>query len=398
MSPAVQVLAVGAAAPAWRLPAADVGAAWGRGGRGQAAVCAPDEDTLTLAAEAAGRALAVSGLQHDIVDGLWWGTSRPPFAEGPSHAVLARAIGLSAQLGRRAVRRLAARRHGGAPGRRRRHRRRERTRSRSSSSPTRSSPGSAPPSRRAPVPARPRSCSCRTAAARRSVRASRARTRSSTATAATPRRRPATSTTLGSSVKRSSCPRCASSASSSRRSTHARGRSPTPTDASVRPSRSSSASARRPRRACTPSSATPVRPRRSSARSARSTRPARVAVVGFGGGRATGVEITVKEPVPGAAQVGDGDHERADRHVPRGAPRPRSARRLGRDRADGRPAGERAVRPRRRRDARAARCALRRLRDDQHAAVDPSALHRRAAARSSCSSRSRAAASSTRSS
>jgi hydroxymethylglutaryl-CoA synthase len=95
MSPAVQVLAVGAAAPAWRLPAADVGAAWGRGGKGQAAVCAPDEDTLTLAAEAASRALAVSGLQHDIVDGLWWGTSRPPFAEGPSHAVLARAIGLS---------------------------------------------------------------------------------------------------------------------------------------------------------------------------------------------------------------------------------------------------------------------------------------------------------------
>jgi len=96
----VQVLAVGAAAPAWRLPAADVAAAWGRaGGRGQAAVCAPDEDVLTLAAEAAGRALAVSGLQTDIVDGLWWGTTRPPFAEGPSHAVLARAIGLSHRSG-----------------------------------------------------------------------------------------------------------------------------------------------------------------------------------------------------------------------------------------------------------------------------------------------------------
>jgi len=96
----VQVLAVGAAAPAWRLSAADVGAAWGRKpGRGQAAVCAPDEDVLTLAAEAAGRALAVSGLQTDIVDGLWWGTSRPPFAEGPSHAVLASAIGLSHRSG-----------------------------------------------------------------------------------------------------------------------------------------------------------------------------------------------------------------------------------------------------------------------------------------------------------
>lgn len=99
MTPAVQILAVGAAAPAWRLAAAEVGAAWGRGGRGQSAVCAPDEDVLTLAAEAAGRALAASGLQTDIVDGLWWGTTRPPFAEGPSHAVLARAVGLSHRSG-----------------------------------------------------------------------------------------------------------------------------------------------------------------------------------------------------------------------------------------------------------------------------------------------------------
>jgi hydroxymethylglutaryl-CoA synthase len=92
----VQVLAVGAAAPAWRLSAADVASAWGRApGRGQAAVCAPDEDALTLAAEAATRALEESGLETDIVDGLWWGTTRPPYAEGPSHAVLARAIGLS---------------------------------------------------------------------------------------------------------------------------------------------------------------------------------------------------------------------------------------------------------------------------------------------------------------
>jgi hydroxymethylglutaryl-CoA synthase len=96
MTGAVQLLAVGAASASWRLPASEVNAAWGRaGGSGPAAVCAPDEDTLTLAAEAAGRALAASGLQTDIVDGLWWGTSRPPFAEGPSHAVLARAVGLS---------------------------------------------------------------------------------------------------------------------------------------------------------------------------------------------------------------------------------------------------------------------------------------------------------------
>jgi hydroxymethylglutaryl-CoA synthase len=96
VTPGVQLLAVGAAAPAWRLAASEAAAAWGRkGGKGQSGVCAPDEDVLTLAAEAALRALDFSELQTDIVDGLWWGTSRPPFAEGPSHAVLARAIGLS---------------------------------------------------------------------------------------------------------------------------------------------------------------------------------------------------------------------------------------------------------------------------------------------------------------
>ncbi len=100
MAQPVRILAVGAAAPALRLAAADLGAAWGRSaGKGQAAVCAPDEDTLTLAAQAALFALAASGIEASGIDGLWWGTSRPPFAEGPSHAVLAAAIGLSHQSG-----------------------------------------------------------------------------------------------------------------------------------------------------------------------------------------------------------------------------------------------------------------------------------------------------------
>ncbi len=96
MSSPIQVLGIGAAAPSLRLAAADVAAAWGRGGgRTQAAVCAPDEDTLTLAAAAASAALAAAGIDATAIDGLWWGTTRPPFAEGPSHAVLASALGLS---------------------------------------------------------------------------------------------------------------------------------------------------------------------------------------------------------------------------------------------------------------------------------------------------------------
>lgn len=95
VTPPVRILAVGAAAPSLRLPAAEVGAAWGtRAGKGQAAVCAADEDALTLSWLAAVRALRVVGRSPSEIDGLWWGTSRPPFAEGPSLAVLATALRL----------------------------------------------------------------------------------------------------------------------------------------------------------------------------------------------------------------------------------------------------------------------------------------------------------------
>ncbi len=100
MAQPVRILAVGAAAPSLRLAAGDVAAAWGRpGGKGRTGVCAPDEDTLTLAAGAALSALAAGGIDPAGIDGLWWGTSRPPFAEGPSHAVLAAAIGMTHESG-----------------------------------------------------------------------------------------------------------------------------------------------------------------------------------------------------------------------------------------------------------------------------------------------------------
>ena len=96
----VAVLGVGAAAPSLRLAAADVGTAWGSGGgRGTVAVCDADEDTLTLAWRAAGAALEAAGVRADQVSGLWWGTARPPFAEGPSHVFLATTLGLDRGVG-----------------------------------------------------------------------------------------------------------------------------------------------------------------------------------------------------------------------------------------------------------------------------------------------------------
>ncbi len=96
----VAILGVGAAAPSLRLAASDVGAAWGSGGgRGTVAVCDADEDTLTLAWQAANAALVAAGVTPAEVSGLWWGTARPPFAEGPSHAFLATTLGLDRAVG-----------------------------------------------------------------------------------------------------------------------------------------------------------------------------------------------------------------------------------------------------------------------------------------------------------
>jgi hydroxymethylglutaryl-CoA synthase len=90
----IAITAVGVGVAERRLPISEIGAAWGRGGRGQVAVCSADEDTLTLAWTAADAALAAAGRAGSSIDGLWWGTTRPPFAEGPSWSYLAAALGL----------------------------------------------------------------------------------------------------------------------------------------------------------------------------------------------------------------------------------------------------------------------------------------------------------------
>ena len=94
----VFVLAVGRAAPDLAVEVADIGAGWGAGGRGTLPVCDHDEDTLTLGWEAGTAALEAADLTPSAIDGLWWGTSRAPFAEGPSHAYLAAGLGLEPSI------------------------------------------------------------------------------------------------------------------------------------------------------------------------------------------------------------------------------------------------------------------------------------------------------------
>jgi hydroxymethylglutaryl-CoA synthase len=98
MTPPVRIRSVGVATPALRVSASDIATAWGeRGGKGSIAACPDDEDVLTLSWQAATHAL--EGLDVGTVDALYWGTSRPPFAEGPSYAILATAIGVRMDAG-----------------------------------------------------------------------------------------------------------------------------------------------------------------------------------------------------------------------------------------------------------------------------------------------------------
>src|SRR4029077_5620064 len=94
-----RIRGAGPAPPALRVTGADIGAAGGRGGRDQVAACAPDEDTLTLAWDAATAALDAAGIEAESVDAIFWGTSRPPFAEGPNLAFLAASLGLASDIG-----------------------------------------------------------------------------------------------------------------------------------------------------------------------------------------------------------------------------------------------------------------------------------------------------------
>ncbi|MGA2521484.1 MAG: OB-fold domain-containing protein [Acidimicrobiales bacterium] len=92
----VAILGVGIAAPSLRMAASEAGRAWGTGGgRATLAVCDSDEDTFTLAWKAVTDALEAADIDPGTVSGLWWGTTRPPFAEGPSHAFLSTALGIS---------------------------------------------------------------------------------------------------------------------------------------------------------------------------------------------------------------------------------------------------------------------------------------------------------------
>jgi len=95
------IAAVGAYAPRYRLAADDVREAWGQfhgAGISTTAVPAGDEDTLTMAYEAATRALSAADADPERVAGLTVGTTTPPAEEEAMAPRLASTLGLGESI------------------------------------------------------------------------------------------------------------------------------------------------------------------------------------------------------------------------------------------------------------------------------------------------------------
>ena len=94
---AIGIVGYGAYVPRCRLPAAEVARIW-KGSVGdlpvrEKAVAGLDEDTLTIALEAARNALARAGINPQDIGAVWVGSESHPYAVKPTGTILAEAIG-----------------------------------------------------------------------------------------------------------------------------------------------------------------------------------------------------------------------------------------------------------------------------------------------------------------
>jgi hydroxymethylglutaryl-CoA synthase len=94
----VGIVGYGAYVPRYRLPASEVSRVW-TGGYGavpirEKAVAGPDEDTVTIAIEAARNALArTGGLDPSRIGAVWVGSESHPYAVKPTGTIVAETIG-----------------------------------------------------------------------------------------------------------------------------------------------------------------------------------------------------------------------------------------------------------------------------------------------------------------
>ncbi|MBM4429261.1 MAG: hydroxymethylglutaryl-CoA synthase [Chloroflexi bacterium] len=98
----VGIVGYGAYVPRYRLPATEVSRVWtdGQGGLPvtEKAVAGLDEDTATMAIEAARNALARGGIGGEALRAVWVGSESHPYAVKPTGTIVAEAIGATPQV------------------------------------------------------------------------------------------------------------------------------------------------------------------------------------------------------------------------------------------------------------------------------------------------------------
>lgn len=91
------IVGYGAYIPRFRLPASEISRVWTGGSGGlpikEKAVPGPDEDTLTIALEAARNALKRAQIHAQAIGAVWVGSESHPYAVKPTSTIVAEAIG-----------------------------------------------------------------------------------------------------------------------------------------------------------------------------------------------------------------------------------------------------------------------------------------------------------------
>ncbi len=97
----VGIIGYGSYVPMYRLTNQEVSRVWHGRGRGpikEKAVAGPDEDTATIAIEAARNAMARAGIAPNLLRAVWVGSESPPYAVKPTSTLVAEALGATPYL------------------------------------------------------------------------------------------------------------------------------------------------------------------------------------------------------------------------------------------------------------------------------------------------------------
>ncbi len=97
----VGIAGYGSYVPMYRLPSQEVSRVWHGRSRGpikEKAVAGLDEDTATIAIEAARNAMARAGIRPQLLRAVWVGSESPPYAVKPTSTLVAEALGAAPYL------------------------------------------------------------------------------------------------------------------------------------------------------------------------------------------------------------------------------------------------------------------------------------------------------------